>query len=38
MVKSKGTNNDPQSITQKTTDQATRTKLKTGVNSSSPEG
>ena len=36
--KGQRTNNDLQSITQKTKDQATRTPLKTGVNSSAPEG
>jgi hypothetical protein len=36
--KYKRTNNDLQNITQKTTDSATRTQLKTGVNSGAPEG
>jgi len=36
-IKDKKTNNDLQNTTQKTEDQATRTPLKTGVNSCVPE-
>jgi len=32
------TNNSQQNITQKTKDQVTRSPIKTGVNSSAPEG
>jgi hypothetical protein len=38
MAKSKRTNNDLQSITQKTKDHETPIPLKTGVNSCTPEG
>ena len=38
MAKRKRTNNDVQNNTQTTIDQATRTPLKTGVNSGVPEG
>ena len=38
MPKTKMTNSDVQGITQKTKDWATRTSLKTGVNSCTPEG
>jgi hypothetical protein len=36
--KDKRTNNDLQNATQKTKERATRTTLKTGVNSGTPEG
>jgi hypothetical protein len=38
MAKRKRTNNDLQYIDIKTTDRVTRTPLKTGMNSSDPEG
>ena len=38
MAKRKGTNNYLQNITQKTTDRATRTYNKSGVNTCAPEG
>jgi hypothetical protein len=37
MTKREGTNNDLQNTAQKTKDRATRTPLKTGVNSGAPE-